>query len=174
MVRNPPELLASLLDHKEAEWLEFKRNNADPTEIGANISAVSNAARLHDKDEAYIVWGIDDASRQVVGTSFSPTETKIGRQELENWLAAQLEPRIDFRIAEFEHDGKPVVVFAIQPCPGRPVAFRGVEYIRGGSFTKQLRDHPDKERALWIKGTQGAFEKEIALPTSGRRNSSIC
>ena len=31
----------------ECEWVEFKRNNADPQTLGANLSAVSNGAALH-------------------------------------------------------------------------------------------------------------------------------
>ena len=93
------------------------------------------------------------------------------QQELENWLATQLEPRIDFKIHEIVWDGKPVVIFAVQPCTDRPVGFRGIEYIRVGSYTKRLKDHPEKERALWIKGSQISFEKEIAI--AGARTAEV-
>src|SRR5437660_1344678 len=98
----------------------------------------------------------------VVGTTFQPRRTKIKGQELENFLATQLEPRIDFKIHEFQYRGKPVVVFSIQPCRDRPVSFHGVEYIRVGSYTKRLRDFPEKERILWVKCSQIAFEREVA------------
>ena len=39
--------LESLLSYAESEWIEFKHNNCNPDEIGENISAVSNAATLH-------------------------------------------------------------------------------------------------------------------------------
>jgi ATP-dependent DNA helicase RecG len=162
-VHDLADALASILAHDESEWIEFKHNNCNPDEIGATISAVSNAARLHQRDVAYIVWGIENATRKVVGTTFKPRRANVKSQELENWIATQLEPKIDFRIHELDHEGKPIVVFSVQPCPDRPVSFRGIEYIRVGSYTKKLRDHPEKERALWAKASQLAFEREHAV-----------
>lgn len=53
-------LLSELRAHpNETEWLEFKVNNA--SEIGEYISALANAAYIHDKEFGYIVFGIDDA-----------------------------------------------------------------------------------------------------------------
>jgi predicted HTH transcriptional regulator len=37
-----------------------------------------------------------------------------------------------------------------------------VEYIRVGSYTKKLRDFPEKERTLWAKTSQIPFEREVA------------
>ena len=68
-----PEYLRDLVRElcaleSETEWVEFKRNNADPKIIGKNISALSNGAALHDRPFGYLIWGIDDDSHQVVGT----------------------------------------------------------------------------------------------------------
>lgn len=79
---------------------------------------------------------------EVLGTQFRPRRTKVKGQELENWLATQFDRRIDFKIYELVHQDKSVVVFAIQPSPDRPVSFRGIEYVRVGSYTKKLCDHP--------------------------------
>ena len=159
---NLSSVVGSLLAREEAEWIEFKHNKCNPSEIGEWISAVSNAARLHQRETSYIIWGVEDGSRKVLGTTFRPRQAKIKGQELENWLATQLEPRIDFKIHEFPYEGKLIVVFSIQPCRDRPVSFRGVEYIRVGSYTKQLREFPEKERALWAKSSQIPFEREVA------------
>lgn len=159
---NLSSVLESLLAHEEAEWIEFKHNKCNPAEIGEWISAVSNAARLHQRETGYIIWGIEDGSRKLLGTTFRPRQTKIKGQELENWLATQLDPRIDFKIHEFQYEKRLVVVFSIQPCRDRPVSFRGVEYIRVGSYTKKLRDFPEKERALWAKSSQIPFGREVA------------
>jgi len=159
---DPIRVVESLLTREESEWVEFKHNNGNPAGIGENISAVSNAARLHQREVAYIVWGIEDGSRRVLGTTFRPREARVGAEELENWLATQLDPRIDFKIHELEYQEETIVVFAIQPCRDRPVSFKGVEYIRFGSYTKRLRDFPEKERALWAKSSQILFERELA------------
>ena len=44
----------------ETEWAEFKLDRYDPTQIGEYISALSNSACLHGKDQAYLVFGIED------------------------------------------------------------------------------------------------------------------
>lgn len=156
------ETLTLLLSNDEAEWVEFKCNNSRPDAIGETISAISNASRLHDREIGYIVWGIENDTRKIVGTHFKPRKQRVKNQELENWLGTQLEPRIDFKIYEFDHCGLPVVIFAIQPCKDRPVAFKRQAWIRVGSYTKPLREHPEKERLLWTKASQLPFEREFA------------
>ena len=148
---------------EELEWVEFKHNKADPEEIGEYISALSNASALHCKPYAYILWGVEDKTHLVVGTTFRPRQTKIGNQELENWLLTQLNPRIDVQIHEGKVDGKHLVLFEIQPAMNRPVSFRGMEYIRIGSYKKKLQDHPEKERELWRVFERIPFERGLAM-----------
>lgn len=147
---------------KETEWVEFKHNKADPPEIGEYVSALSNSAALHGKPCAYIIWGVDDATRRIVGTTFRPRESKVGNEELENWLLRSLEPKVDVRFHENEVEGVPVVLFEIQPAPNRPVRFKVTEYIRIGSYKKRLHEHPEKERALWMVFERVPFEKGVA------------
>ncbi len=158
-----PEDLKHLVERlrsypKEAEWVEFKHNNADPKEIGANISALSNSAALHRQSHGYVVWGIEDGTHNILGTTFQPQQRRVGSEELENWLLHLLEPRIDIRIHEGDLDGKHVAVLEIQPASHQPVAFSGMEYIRVGSYTKKLKGYPEKERALWALFSEKPFE----------------
>jgi ATP-dependent DNA helicase RecG len=139
----------------EVEWVEFKCNNQNPEEMGEYLSALANAAALLRKDRAYLVWGIEDATHKVVGTSFKPRQMKKGNEELENWLGRLLQPRLDFRVHEFAHEGKPVVLFEVPAASHTPVRFSGEEFIRVGSYKKKLKDYPEKERALWA-----IFQKE--------------
>ena len=147
---------------RETEWVEFKHNKAVPDEIGEYISALANSSALQDKPCSYILWGVEDGTRQIIGTTFHPREVKIGNEALENWLAHHLEPRINVRIDEFEIDGAAVVIFAIQPATNKPVRFKGTEYIRVGSYKKKLHDHPEKERELWRVFERTPFEKGVA------------
>jgi ATP-dependent DNA helicase RecG len=163
---NQPELKSLLhelimLPH-ETEWVEFKHNRAIPQDIGEYISALANSACLHDKDFAYLVWGVDSKTHTIIGTTFKPRLEKIGNQELESWLALQLQPRLDFTVYELDVDGSPVVVFIILPARQTPVAFRGEEFIRIGSYKKKLKEFPEKERKLWFKFSKLAFEKDFA------------
>ena len=133
----------------ETEWVEFKCNNDNPQEIGEYLSAIANAAALHRKGKGYIVWGVDNANRQVVCTTFKPRRAKKGNEELEPWLSRLLEPRLHFQIHEFTHEGKPVVIFEVPAASSMPVRFSGEEFIRIGTSKRKLRDYPEKERALW-------------------------
>ena len=45
---------------KEVGWVEFKHNNCEPNMIGEDISALANTATLKDRDNAYMIWGVDD------------------------------------------------------------------------------------------------------------------
>lgn len=144
----------------ESEWVEFKVNNDNPQIIGEYISALANSASLENKEYAYLVYGINNEIHNIVGTNFKPKQKKIGNQELENWLATQLNPPIDFKIIEGTLKEKSVVVFQIDSTENRPVLFRNIAYIRIGSYKKKLKDHPEKERKLWQKAKYTIFEKE--------------
>lgn len=158
------ELLRELLSQPtETEWLEFKRDYQNETEIGEYISALSNSAVLCGKANAYLVWGVDDQNHNIIGTSFKPKQTKTGNEELENWLLRLLNPKIHFHFYEFEIDAKPIVILEIKRASHRPVQFQHLEYIRVGSYKKKLKDFPEKERELWRLFDHTPFEEQIAL-----------
>ena len=146
---------------KETEWVEFKMNNANPQEIGEYISALSNSACYHKKSNAYLVFGIEDGTHKIVGTNFKPSQTKIGNQEIENWLATQLNPRIDFVIYEENIRGHDIVIFKIDRAKNQPVQFKNNAYIRIGSYKKPLDEHPNREKKLW-QDDRNTFEEGIA------------
>jgi ATP-dependent DNA helicase RecG len=147
----------------ETEWVEFKHNNEDPQAVGEYISALSNAAALHRQTHGYIVWGIENDTHNVLGTTFRPHKKKgKGNEDLEPWLARQLSPRIDFSIHEFSVETKRIVLFRVQAANTAPVAFSGREYIRVGSHKKPLKDYTEKERALWGIFSISGFEWGIA------------
>lgn len=148
------EELKNLLDElralpAEAEWVEFKINYYEPQEIGEYISALSNSACLHQKDDGFLVFGIENKTHIVKGTTLKPKKKRVGNEELENWLARLLSPRIDFKIFEFKYEDHPIVIFKIDPTHNTPVRFNGTEYIRIGSYKKKLADFPEKARKIW-------------------------
>ena len=71
---------------KEVGWVEFKHNNCEPNMIGEDISALANTATLNDRDYAYMIWGVDDTTHEIIGTKVRLQMEKKGEQELENWL----------------------------------------------------------------------------------------
>lgn len=146
-------LIERLLSGKnEHEWVEYKQNNENPHTIGEYISALANAAALDGEPFAYMVWGIEDQTRAVVGTSFNPSTTKgQGTQPLSLWLNQYLRPKLDFRFEQIIFKGKPVVVLVIPATSGYPSSFHEVEYIRLETSKVKLATHQDKEARLWAQ-----------------------
>lgn len=157
-------LLQELLSRpKEDEWVEFKQNNDDPQQIGEYISALANSATLHNKPKGYMVWGIEDQTLNIVGTTFKPFALRHKGQEFESWVLQKLNPKINFKFYEFDYQGLPIVILEIDPAEHKPVRFDGTEFIRIGSNKKKLRDFPEKERELWRAFDKTPFEKQFAM-----------
>lgn len=147
----------------EQPWIEFKHNNSDPQEIGEYISALSNTAALFNQEHAFMIWGIDDTTHEVLGTSFVPQATKQGNQGLELWLSTLLDPQIQFYFHTTEIEGKQVVLLEIARANSAPVKFKSIDYIRIDSYKKKLKDFPDTERELWAIFSKKPFESMIAM-----------
>ncbi|WP_303817184.1 ATP-binding protein [Selenomonas ruminantium] len=146
----------------ETQWVEFKYNNYEPKMIGQDISALSNGAALMDKDAAYFVWGIDNETHEIVGTTHNLQSLKKGNQELENWLRSLLSPHADFEYQTVVMDEKTVGVMRIRAAINLPVTFEKQEYVRVGSYTKPLREYPALQSRLWNKLQNKKFEEQIA------------
>lgn len=147
----------------ETPWVEFKKNYSDPKIIGKLMSALSNAARLADRDCAYIVWGISDDDHAAVGTTFVPGKTHaVGNQQLELWLAQRLVPDIAFKFEAVEHSGQQLILLSIPAAFASPVEFEKTAYLRIGSATPRLSDYPDRLRALWARLQPYAWETGLA------------
>ncbi len=143
----------------ETEWLEFKCSRCEPQELGEYISALANTACLENRPRAYLVFGIDNVSHAVVGTSYDPYTTKgKGNQDLLPWLSAGLRPNTGFEMHIVEHPDGRVVLFEIGPAKNQPVVFQGTAHIRIGTSKTELRKHPEKERALWTRGIDWSAE----------------
>ena len=148
---------------KECEWAEFKLNFKSEDEIGKYVSALSNGASLQNESFGYLVFGINDSSLEIEGTSFRPSFHKIGNEELEHWLLQRISPRIDLHIIETTYEEKRVAVFQVQAAVGQPTCFAHQDYVRVGSITRSLKDFPEKERKIWSNRSKDEFEKGIAL-----------
>ena len=148
---------------KETGWVEFKHNNCEPKMIGEDISALANTATQKDRDFAYMVWGVDDTTHEIIGTTVRLPLQKKGQQELENWLRVMLSKNADFEFLETEVDGQHVELIRINKALNTPVAFEKTEYIRSGSYTKKLHDFPALATQLWDKLRNNHFEDVCCL-----------
>jgi ATP-dependent DNA helicase RecG len=92
-------VLQRLLDQpREQATLEFKSNWDLADDIGEYVSALSNAAALNGHDRAWMVWGVDDATKVIKSTTFDPFTQKVktdkpgSNQQLIMWLQFMTQP----------------------------------------------------------------------------------
>ncbi|MDY0012017.1 MAG: putative DNA binding domain-containing protein [Rhodocyclaceae bacterium] len=148
---------------REASTVEFKSNWDLPRDIGEYLSALANSAVLERHDHAYLVWGVNDKTHQVTGTTFKPFAAKgDGNHPLIMWLTQSTSPKPDFEFYEVQHPQGAVVLLDIKTPRTAPLAFAGVRYIRIDSHKTKLSDHPDKELRIWdLLGQKSDWSGEI-------------
>ena len=142
----------------ETEWVEFKHNNWSPEMLGQDIAALANSAVLTEHDHAYMIWGVNDTSHEIIGTDIRLKCLKKGNEEIENWLRHQLSKNADFSFQSAETDGHHVELIIIAKAIELPVTFEKVDYIRSGSYTKRLIDLPTLQTKLWDRLRNVTFE----------------
>ena len=116
----------------ETEWFEFKEanDNFKTNDIGKYFSALSNEANLLNKNFAWLVFGINDKTHNIVGTEYRNNVTRLN--SLKKQIADGTTNRISFiEIHELVIEDKRVILFQIPPAPmGIPVAWKGHYYGR--------------------------------------------
>jgi ATP-dependent DNA helicase RecG len=143
----------------ETEWFEFKSSHYEPQHLGEYLSALANAACIANQPCSYLIFGIDDATHEVVGTDFDPYNVKgKGNQDLLPWLAAGLHPNTGFEPRIVQHPHGRVVLFEVGPAREQPVSFYGKAYVRVGTSKTELVKHPAKAKAIWTKGRDWSGE----------------
>lgn len=163
-IENPCDVVARLIGElSEATWFEFKENNTDPESIGQYVSALANAAILAGRDRAYLVFGVKDKTRQIIGTQKRLDQLKKGNENLPNWLSRLIEPRILLEFLDFKCFGMSLSMIVIEPSYDRPVRFAGKEYFRIGENLKILSAYPEHERALWLATGRRKFEDAVSI-----------
>ena len=146
----------------ENSCIEFKHSNYNQDMIGKDISALANGAAYEEKDCAYMIWGVDDKTHEIVGTDYDQYSLKIGNQEIESWLRTMLSKNANFEFHTVEIDGKKVVVLIIYKATHYTVTFKKIDYIRVGSYTKQLNEYPSMQASVWDKIRAQKFEERGA------------
>ena len=139
-VMNIYETFDKLRYHYEDEIVEFKKaeNNFDFDDLGKYFSALSNEANLRDKGFAWLVFGVHDKTREILGTSYKNSMKSL--QKLKQDLSQHTTDNNTFRdIYELEVEGKRVLMFQIPAAPrGIPMAWQGHFYARRGESLAAL------------------------------------
>lgn len=158
-------LINKLLKYKrETTWIEFKKNYTGPTELGMYISGLANAALLAGKEKAYLVYGIEDTTLEVVGTTFDFDSEKEKQQELTSWITTKINPQTVFSNYKITFMGKDIVILEIESAKDRPIKFQNNAYIRIGTYLKPLEKYPDIERKIWLSKPNARWETNRTIP----------
>lgn len=128
------EIFRNLRYHHENEVVEFKKaeNSYDFDDLGKYFSALSNEANLRAKEFGWLVFGVENKTREIVGTTYKNSETSL--QKLKYDLSQHTTDRNTFRdIHELTVEGKRVLMFQIPAAPrGIPMGWQGHFYARRG------------------------------------------
>ena len=127
---------------------KFKRDWDEPNGIGEYISALSNAAAFHGHEFGYVIWGIDNQTHNVIGTSFSQ-DKDVRHEPLRHYLTRQLTPDTAFSFHKVNFSGKQIVLLEIAAAKNVPVSFANIRYFRIGSSKVVLTKYPERESELF-------------------------
>ena len=134
------KLLDSLIDNWENETIEFKEasNDFDTDRIGRYVSALSNEANLADLESGWLVFGVKNKTRAVVGTGYGTDPRRI--DSLKRQINDDTDPSTTFRsVRTVSHPNGRVLMFEIPSAPkGIPIAWKGHWYGRAGENTEPL------------------------------------
>ena len=127
----PAELDAKLTEllglPAEIEWVEFKeaKNDYHFDRLGEYFSALSNEANLKSQPWAWLVFGVKDKPKQIVGSNYRPSRPHL--DSLKEEIANQTTNRLTFdEIHEVIRPEGRVVMFQIPPAlRGVPTAWKG-------------------------------------------------
>ena len=125
----------------ETEVMEFKeaKNGYDFTKLGKYFSALCNEANLKGKQEAWLIFGVENNHRNIVGSLFR-NGNRPYLDSLKGEIANKTTNRITFiEIYELNLPEGRVVMLQIPAAPsGFPVSFEGHYYGRDGEELSPL------------------------------------
>jgi ATP-dependent DNA helicase RecG len=134
------QLLDRLIGNWEGEFVEFKEanDNFSTADIGKYFSALSNEANLHGSAVAWLVFGVRNSDRQIVGTSYREDPDRLN--SLKHSISQGTDPSTSFRqIHQIEVPEGRVLMFEIPAAPqGMPIGWNGHYYARNGESLAAL------------------------------------
>ena len=127
----------------EIEWVEFKeaKNNFHFDDLGKYFSALSNEANMKSQPWAWLVFGVQDKPKLVVGSNYRANRPNL--DSLKEEIANQTNNRLTFEeIYEVTRPEGRVVMFQIPPAlRGVPTAWKGHYYGRDNDALVPLSLH---------------------------------
>jgi ATP-dependent DNA helicase RecG len=136
--------LKSTLHHLIATWenevVEFKEanDNFSTSDIGKYFSALANEANLRGKDRAWLVFGVRDKDRSIVGTDYRMEAPRL--QSLKEQIEQNTDNGLTIREIHEVFEGQHRILMLEIPAGPRgfPVGWKGHYYARAGSSLVSL------------------------------------
>jgi predicted HTH transcriptional regulator len=73
---------------------------------------------------AYLCFGVEDRTHNVVGTTVRLKSEKAGTKPFENWVSRKFDPRLNMTVIPFDYDGNHIEMI-IELAYQRPVRVDG-------------------------------------------------
>lgn len=144
----------------ETEWIEFKsaKNAIHFNELGKYFSALSNEANLKRRQWGWLILGVQEIPRMVIGTTYRKKRQDL--DFLKHEIALHTTNHITFEeIHELIRDTGRVLMFQIPAAlSGVPTGWKGHYYGRDGESLVALNTHEYEQirgqavRADWSAG----------------------
>ena len=119
----------------ETEIVEFKeaKNDYNFEKIGKYFSALSNEANLNNQPESWLIFGVKDKPKQIIGSSYRHNN-RASLDKLKSEVAQKTANHITFvEIHELQTPQGRVIMFQIPAAPqGMPISWSGHYYGRDG------------------------------------------
>lgn len=149
--------LDELIAGWENEVVEFKEanDNFSTSDIGKYFSALSNEANLKNKDAGWLVFGVRNRARSVVGTTYREDHERL--HCIKKQIGDGTDPNTTFREVHelITAAGLRVVLFEVPPAPrGIPIAWNRVHYGRHHESLEVL----DLTKQEEIRSQQAGFD----------------
>ncbi len=126
--------LKTLLNQEENPKLDFKADlhiemESDKKELAKDVIAMANSRG----GRGYIVYGVEDKSKQVIGIDVE----KFSEEQIQQILYNRANPPVSISVQTLKYEGKNVAVLTIYKSNQRPhqMIQNGAFYIRRGSTT---------------------------------------
>lgn len=126
-------LLSQLIANWESEVVEFKRgrDGFSSSDLGKYVSALANEANLRGRERAWLVFGVDDKTRAVVGSTYKEDTAQLHADKMQIINGTGSFTVRDIYV--MSHSDGRVVLFEIPAAPrGMPISWNGHYYGRAG------------------------------------------
>ncbi len=170
-------LLHSLLSNWEDEVVEFKRGGKgfSTGEIGEYFSALANEANLRRQPHAWLVFGVDNKTRKVVGTDYDASPEALNRSGgIKYQITQSTDPGVcfsDVHVLDLP-EGR-VIMFEIPAAPkGIPNVFyeAGIAHTLGRAVIPLARSTSDipfdlrhHRHLIYLPNEQGMDQMKVEL-----------